>query len=110
MISRGNGYLAPLIGLVGLLVAQVAKDSRLLFTGILTSILLGCGIWVAVYGWKRLLAAQEKLARPLQWYEWVFDATFWKPLPFDSFMFIQMPWWSIGYASLIVILLVKAFN
>ena len=30
-----------------------------------------------------------------------------KHQPFDSFMLIQMPWWSIGYAVLVV--LVKAF-
>jgi hypothetical protein len=110
MIYRGNGYLAPLIGLVSILVAQLVKDSRLLFAGVEIFALLGGGVWVALYGWRRLRAAEQKLGRPLHWYEWVFDPTFWKPQPFDSFMLIQMPWWSLGYAAVIVLVLVRTMT
>jgi hypothetical protein len=110
MLYRGNGYLAPLIGLVSIMAAQAVKDSRLLFTGLLTFASLGSGVWVAFYGWRRLRAAEQKLDRSLHWYEWVFDPAFWKPQPFDSFMLIQMPWWSIGYAFLTIFFLVRAFE
>ena len=110
MIFRGNGYLAPLICIASVLILQVAKPSRLLYTSVTTFALLVGGVWVAWYGWRRLLAAQQKLERPLHWYEWVFDANFWKPQPFDSFMLIQMPWWSLAYAALIIFMLGKMFS
>ncbi|HSC88700.1 MAG TPA: hypothetical protein VLC09_15570 [Polyangiaceae bacterium] len=107
-VFRNNGYVAPLIGVGSLVIMMPATPEtvRPYQIGLLVAWLVG-GAWVVWYGLRSLRAAPEKLGRPLRWYEWVFDPIVWKPLPFDSFMLIQMPWWGLGFVAAIVALLFK---
>ena len=102
-VSRGNGYLAPLIGLCSAVIMIPAQSTTVkIYQTIVTVVFLVGGAWVVWYGTRTLLAAQRELGRALKWYEWVFDPVIWKPRPFHSFMMIQMPWWGLGYAAAVV--------
>jgi hypothetical protein len=103
VIWRGRGWLAPLLLLVTVL-AGMATHRFGWWTSRLTT--LACvsmsTVAVAWIGARLLLAAPKALGRPLAWWEWVFDFAIFARRPFHSFMFVQLVWWTLGYAFLVV--------
>ena len=97
-VSRGKGYLSPLLILLSVILMMPAREIGVTTSQTLVVVwLLASGAWVLFYGLRSLRGASEILGRPLHPSEWVLDLAFLKPRPFHSFMFIQLPWWSIAH-------------
>ena len=96
---RGRGNLPLLLLVLGGLLSLPGKALGLeVKTGQLVMAIwwAASGLWVLWWGMRSLMQAPAVLERPLRAHEWVFDFVFWKPAPFNSFLFVQMPWWSIA--------------
>jgi len=109
---RGRGYLAGLLLVLSFVFMIPAQELGKQFCqGMMLFWIVGCGVWVTGTGLIRLIRARAELGTSFGAFEWLVDVVFWKPRPFDSLMFIQMPWWGLAYAYAayrVVLLLVRA--
>jgi hypothetical protein len=101
-VYRGKGYLVPLSFALAAIAVVACKGQpislRTYHAILLVAVLFG-GAFVAWYGVRSLRNMAEKLGRPLKAHEWVLDIAVWKPMPFDSFLYVQMPWWTLAHAA-----------
>jgi hypothetical protein len=96
-VSRGNGYLSPLLLTLSFVLMIPAHDIGLgTCQTAMVVWLLATGTWVLWYGLRALRRAPEELGRPLRPIEWVLDLAL-GSRPFHSFMAIQLPWWAIAH-------------
>jgi hypothetical protein len=96
---RGRGWLVPLLFVSSALCMIPSHEVgvRACRAMMLAWLLLG-GAWVAWYGARSLRLAAAALGRPLRVHEWFLDLGYLRPRPFQSFMFVQMPWWTLAFA------------
>jgi hypothetical protein len=99
MVSRGNGFLVPVL-LLGAWLPGMLSHWRVLQLAALP-LLLAFGGFVWLYGKRRLAQCEETSNHECAWWERHFDPP-WGSRRFDSFMCVQMRWWAIGFAAVFI--------
>ncbi len=98
-VFRGRGGLGPGLLAAGAVFMLPARELGLVLCQSLCLVwILGAGAWIGVYGYRTLRRVEAERGSPLAIYEWLIDPPWNLKTPFDSFMYIQLPWWTLGYA------------